>query len=79
MYVVSRTVTIDNSSVGVSYQILTKNNAKRVFSSSTSSDLVVSNSFAINNTPEVVWHQDSSEDVVGYSVFLYVNIIVIGV
>jgi hypothetical protein len=78
--IISRFVTIDGSSRSMEYDVITENNFKSVYLSSPSSDLTVGNLvFTVNNNPECIWHAGYGEDNYGFSMFLYVNIIVLGV
>ena len=78
--VTSRHVTFDGLSVSVFFEIITKNAYQFVYTSSSGSDLIVSNlTFPTNNSPEVTWQPSWGNDSGGRSMFLYVNIIVLGV
>jgi len=77
--VTSRHVTIDGSSRLAGYYAITSNGSKALYTTSTSSDLIVSSLiFTANDAPEVTWHASFLEDVWGYTIFLYINIIIIG-
>jgi hypothetical protein len=77
---VSRHVTIDGSSLGMRVYAITKNAQITLYSSSGGTDITVSSiNFANNDAPECAWHSDQSRDDDGRVIFLYVNIIVIGV
>jgi len=79
MTVTSRHVTIDLSSQSVVYTIITKNGFQNPYVSSSGSDVLVSNLiFSANDAPEVVWQPASAYDSYAASLFLYVNIIIIG-
>jgi hypothetical protein len=80
MSVVSRHVTIDASSQFAVYQVITKNGSPIVYQSSSGSDVIVGNLiFSVNDAPEYAWHISWSDDNLAKALFLYVNIIVIGV
>jgi hypothetical protein len=77
---VSRHVTIDGSSLGMRVYAITKNGAMTLYSSSGGTDITVSGiTFANNNSPESSWYSDQHRDDDGRVIFLYVNIIVLGV
>ena len=79
MTVTSRHVTIDLSSDSVIYTIITKNGFQNPYASSSGSDVLVSNLiFSANDAPEVIWQPASAYDSYAVSLFLYVNIIIIG-
>ena len=76
----SRHVTIDGSSISSQFYIITSNGYQKVYESSSGSDVNVQTPvFAINDSPEVAYHIGYHEDNVGFSLFLYVNIIILGV
>jgi len=76
----SRHVTIDGSSQPVSSWIITLNGYREIYRSSSSSDISVQTPvFAINDSPEVAYHAYFHEDNYGFCLFLYVNIIILGV
>ena len=77
--VTSRHVTIDGSSKLAGYYAITSNGYKALYTTSTSSDLIVSSLiFTANDAPEVTWHAGYLEDIWGYTIFLYINIIIMG-
>ena len=79
MTVISRHVTIDNSSQPAILYSITSNGFKIVYLSPSSSDITASNLvFAVNDSPEYVWEAAYSTDNNGLALFLYVNIIIIG-
>jgi len=78
--VTSRHATVDSSSQFVRFNIITKSGIRMVYQSSSGSDVVVGNIiFAVNDAPECTWLAYYHEDNWGQNVFLYVNIIVLGV
>jgi len=78
MTVISRHVTIDGSNQPVGLIFITSNGFQNAYQSSAASDLTVSNLvFATNNSPEVAWHTPSNDNF-ALSMFLYVNIIIMG-
>ena len=80
MNVTSRHVTIDGTSQPVNYIAVTSNATLNPYRSASSSDVTVTSLvFTSNDSPEVVWRVDYGEDYNGRSLFLYVNIIVLGV
>ena len=80
MTVTSRHVTIDASSQSAGYYIITSNGWKQPYQSPSGTDIIVSDLiFSTNNAPEVIWHANFTEDTSAYNLFLYVNIIIIGV
>ena len=80
MTVTSRYVTIDGSSQFVTFYNISLNPFSLVYKSTSGSDITVTNLiFPSNDSPEVAWHVTWSEDNGnGNSLFLYVNIVIIG-
>ena len=79
MSVESRHVTIDGSSRQVRFIIVTSNYNISVYQSPAGADVTVGNLvFASNDMPEVGWFLFYGDDIYGQSIFLYVNIIIIG-
>jgi len=78
--IASRHVTIDGSNQFIGFYIITKNGSIRIYYSSAGPDVVVGNLVFVNNdAPECAWHLNYNEDTYGFSIHLYVNIIVLGV
>ena len=80
MTVTSRHVTIDGSSQFVTFYTISLNPFSLAYKSTSGSDITVTNLiFPSNDSPEVAWHVTWSEDNGnGNSLFLYVNIVIIG-
>jgi len=79
MSLVSRHVTIDGANKPVAFYINSSNGVIQVYVSSAGTDVTVGDLiFASNDTPSVYLHAWSQEDPWAQSVFLYINIIIIG-
>jgi len=79
MTVTSRHVTIDGSSMWVGFYFITSSGFEQSYQSSFGSDVRVSNLiFSTNDAPEVTWQVGYQDDIYGFTVLLYVNIIIIG-
>jgi len=81
MAIASRHVTIDGSLQGAGLSIITLNSHKPIYGSQGGSDVSVQTPvFAINDSPEVAYYVSRGVDFgEGISLFLYVNIIILGV
>ena len=81
MTIASRHVAIDGflqSSAVLS--VITLSGWKQIYGTVNGSDVTVQTPiFAVNDSPEAVYHIYYSDDLAGFSLFLYVNIIILGV
>ena len=78
--VTARLYSIDGGGYGIFMDFISSNNVKSVFATSYSTDTIVSNFvIASNNSPEIVLDGNAHDDNLAQSVFLYINIVIIGV
>jgi len=81
MTIASRHVTIEGSSKSAYVSIITSNGSKYIYVSSSGSDVSIQTPvFATNDSPEITLGVDTQEDINwAAALFLYVNIIILGV
>ena len=78
--VTARLYSIDGGGYGIFMDFISSNSMKSVFATSYSTDTIVSNFvIASNNSPEIVLDGNAHNDNLAQSVFLYINIVIIGV
>jgi len=80
MAVASRHVSVPNVSRFAEFYLISLNGRLLFYTSSSGLDIYVQTPvFSINDSPEAIYHVSWSDDLQGISLFLYVNIVILGV